>query len=455
MYYQRLSILLLLISVIPLVASGPVLSPCSSSNSYDPCCNLLSPTGYTAYVDFDYSWTMNFLSDCYFYPDNCTSTCGGIFAQAFISSAALEQHSLYLARNLTEFNCWNGYTNFGAYTINAAQFLSQLNASHCSADFSINGGWSEFGPYGECICDGRSDGMSSYHLSSSTCTNPVPFNGGKPCSTHDNYYPTSGYPYSSSNAVITQFENCVGGPLCYSSNKAYNISVSFIPVICILLVSCILFFSPFIEAGPVLSPCNSNSTDPCCGIGTTFPDNVDFDGMLVGLSVCASLRDDGDACVTCGGDSYTQGYVNYFGGLFAKDNCWGGYISQTNPNGSPMYLDINSFLNQLPVADCTVGFTINGGWTGFSPYSSCSGLCEAFGNITRSRSCTSPTPRNNGSECVGDTVESILCYHSCTNTTITVTQVINDAINSGSRIMLPGLVSFLVIMLNLWLVFVE
>jgi hypothetical protein len=217
------------------------------------------------------------------------------------------------------------------------------------------------------------------------------------------------------------------------------------------LLLLMLLLPSFVTAGPVLSPCNSNSTDPCCGIATTFPDSSTCPLMFIYFSECDALHYLGQACGSCD----IQGSVDHFGGLYAQYNCWGGYISGANANGDPMYLDVNTFIGQVAISECSLNFPVNGGWTAFSAYSSCSAVsCEAFGNLTRSRSCTYPSPRNNGSDCMGEPDASVLCYHSCTNTTIT--QIIHDsAINVASRCILTYAAYLLVILITAWLIFVE
>ena len=51
---------------------------------------------------------------------------------------------------------------------------------------------------------------------------------------------------------------------------------------------------------------------------------------------------------------------------------------------------------------------VDGGWSRWSSYGSCSRLCGG-GNQTRTRSCSNPPPKNNGSTCLGDTSQSKAC----------------------------------------------
>ena len=56
---------------------------------------------------------------------------------------------------------------------------------------------------------------------------------------------------------------------------------------------------------------------------------------------------------------------------------------------------------------------VNGGWSGWGVWSSCSEPCDA-GTQGRSRSCTNPPPRNGGKSCPGAANEQRVCNtHSC------------------------------------------
>ncbi|KAJ8315039.1 hypothetical protein KUTeg_007189 [Tegillarca granosa] len=54
---------------------------------------------------------------------------------------------------------------------------------------------------------------------------------------------------------------------------------------------------------------------------------------------------------------------------------------------------------------------INGGWSSWGSYGSCSVTCSS-GTQTRTRSCTNPTPQYNGSDCSGSPTDSTICTFS-------------------------------------------
>lgn len=53
-------------------------------------------------------------------------------------------------------------------------------------------------------------------------------------------------------------------------------------------------------------------------------------------------------------------------------------------------------------------FLVDGGFTQWSLFSSCSQSC-GMGSQERKRTCTNPLPQHNGQNCVGDTVEERQC----------------------------------------------
>jgi len=52
---------------------------------------------------------------------------------------------------------------------------------------------------------------------------------------------------------------------------------------------------------------------------------------------------------------------------------------------------------------------VNGGWTTWSSWGSCSVTCGSGGNYTRTRDCTNPTPINGGADCAGADSQTDAC----------------------------------------------
>ncbi|ODM96143.1 Netrin receptor UNC5C [Orchesella cincta] len=55
---------------------------------------------------------------------------------------------------------------------------------------------------------------------------------------------------------------------------------------------------------------------------------------------------------------------------------------------------------------------INGGWSQWSPWSDCQGLCGK-GVQKRTRMCNSPAPLNGGRPCSGSSVQKQDCITPC------------------------------------------
>ena len=53
-------------------------------------------------------------------------------------------------------------------------------------------------------------------------------------------------------------------------------------------------------------------------------------------------------------------------------------------------------------------FSVNGGWTDWSLWSSCNASCGS-GQLTRQRFCSNPQPANDGSNCSGEAIEHKSC----------------------------------------------
>ena len=69
----------------------------------------------------------------------------------------------------------------------------------------------------------------------------------------------------------------------------------------------------------------------------------------------------------------------------------------------------------INLQDLTVGnvhhyySTVDGGWSTWSDPTNCSPTCGANSTKTRHRTCTRPTPQNNGKECEGEATETLTC----------------------------------------------
>ena len=56
---------------------------------------------------------------------------------------------------------------------------------------------------------------------------------------------------------------------------------------------------------------------------------------------------------------------------------------------------------------------VNGAWSGWTGWSSCSITCGDSGTKSRTRSCSNPSPENNGVDCTGAATEEENCRNEC------------------------------------------
>jgi semaphorin 5 len=73
----------------------------------------------------------------------------------------------------------------------------------------------------------------------------------------------------------------------------------------------------------------------------------------------------------------------------------------------------------IEIANCQV----DGSWTDWSAWSACQGNCDSTQRVrTRTRTCTNPTPKNNGRLCVGPDQEEETCTQEMMNPCISKNQ---------------------------------
>ena len=72
-------------------------------------------------------------------------------------------------------------------------------------------------------------------------------------------------------------------------------------------------------------------------------------------------------------------------------------------------------------SQCVVA--VNGAWSDWMPWSSCSASCGTDGQETRSRLCNNPAPSNGGEQCEGDSSEDRQCQQqppACPGTSLLI-----------------------------------
>ena len=72
----------------------------------------------------------------------------------------------------------------------------------------------------------------------------------------------------------------------------------------------------------------------------------------------------------------------------------------------------NAFVSRVLILHCfyifLVYLSVNGGWSSFGPWSTCSASCGE-GTTSRLRHCSNPSPQNGGKNCVGSAEEKTNC----------------------------------------------
>ncbi|XP_062609191.1 uncharacterized protein LOC134270936 isoform X2 [Saccostrea cucullata] len=226
----------------------------------------------------------------------------------------------------------------------------------------VNGGWSPWTPYGECTA---TCGLA-FHTSTRTCDNPAPQNGGKPCE---------------GNSTDTQ--PCRGLPLCaIDGNWSKWTSYSECSVKC--------------GNGTRTRTRSCNDPPPQYG------------GLDCAGNASESINCTANECPVDGGWS---SWIST--GKECSVQCGRGSKIRirtcTNPapqNGGrdcpgSEYESTSCMLKECPV---------NGGWTLWSPYSTCTATC-GVGYQTSTRTCTNPSPRFGGQPCPGKSNDTRICQH--------------------------------------------
>eukprot|EP00993_Chasmostoma_nieuportense_P005588 NODE_620_length_2008_cov_220.447103_g576_i0.p1 GENE.NODE_620_length_2008_cov_220.447103_g576_i0~~NODE_620_length_2008_cov_220.447103_g576_i0.p1 ORF type:complete len:643 (-),score=45.94 NODE_620_length_2008_cov_220.447103_g576_i0:79-1953(-) len=236
-------------------------------------------------------------------------------------------------------------------------FLSFLQ--FCSSQV-VNGGWGEWSSVWSGCSVTCGDGTRSR---TRACNNPEPANGGASCV---------------GSSVET--EACNAGTQC-AVNGGFGAWGSW--------SAC----STTCDQGTRSRTRSCNNPVPAAG-------GLDCVGETIQFENCNNA-----ACAVDGGWSAWSAFS------VCSATCGGGSQTQTrvcnNPpptNGGAACIGSSSFTQDCNTQSCAV----NGGWSAWSAFSSCSVTCGT-GTQTQTRSCTNPIPSGGGLSCVGLSIQSQTC----------------------------------------------
>eukprot|EP00121_Abeoforma_whisleri_P007195 Awhi_evm1s6560 len=165
--------------------------------------------------------------------------------------------------------------------------------------------------------------------------------------------------------------------------------------------------------------CHDLMLDPC----TDNVQNFDEEDIDCGGSTCEACPtcDDGiqnqdETGVDCGGPcsklcDVDGGWSNWIDEGTCSQSCGGGLLNQTRgcTNPAPVADGTNCTGDTTQSIACNTQLCdVDGGWSNWSDDGICNKSCGG-GLLSQTRSCTNPAPVANGANCTGDSTQSIDC----------------------------------------------
>ena len=312
------------------------------------------------------------------------------------------------------YTCPNGATyNMSIYYGQIPQAMRDLDCS--SKPTPVDGVWSNWSGWGSCsaTCGGGTQTQTR------TCTNPAPANGGADCSgdngsgtqTQSQNCNTQGCPingdwstWSTCNKTCgggTQTRTCTnpspsnGGADCSgSSSQSCNNQGCPINGVWSAWGACNVTCGTGTQTRSCTNPapanggadCSGNSSQPCTEPACVTPPTPIPGGWSAwsGWGSCSAA--------SCGGGTQTETRT------CTNPSPANGGADCPGDNGSGTQTQSQSCNTQACVTQPT---PVNGGWSAWSGWGSCSATCNG-GTQTETRTCTNPSPSNGGADCPGD-----------------------------------------------------
>ncbi|XP_062578062.1 SCO-spondin-like isoform X3 [Saccostrea cucullata] len=306
---------------------------------------------------------------------------------------------------------------------NGADCVGQSTEYHACYEHScpVNGGWSHWSPFSLCSA---TCGRTGIRTRTRTCTHPTPANGGTTCEgssretlrCHLHHCPVDG----GWNTWGT-FGHC--SVTCGSGQKTRTRLCSH-PFPAHGGADCTGVNSEVLNCTEKPCPVNGgwstwSKFSHCsvhCGRGTMTRtrtcsnptpahNGTDCVGHAMETHHC-----NGHLCPVNGGWSSWSQYSQ------CTTSCGGGtqVRTRTCTHPRPLHGGANCKGYAIETQKCSEnGCPVNGGWSTWSSFSHCSAHCGR-GTMTRTRTCSNPSPAHNGADCVGQSTESHYCNeHLC------------------------------------------
>ncbi|XP_063408764.1 SCO-spondin-like [Mytilus trossulus] len=285
-----------------------------------------------------------------------------------------------------------------------------------TAQCPVNGGWTEWSVWSDCPDTCGDEDL----IRTRSCTNPSPENNGTVCQGHDSETipcytancPVNGgwtewsvwsdCPETCGDEDLIRTRSCTNpspennGTVCQGSNTE--------------TISCTT----------AQCPVNGGWTE--WSVWSGCPDTCG-DEDLIRTRLCTNPSPENNGTVCQGHDSETipcytancpvnGGWTEWSVWSDCPETCGNEDLirtrSCTNPspeNNGTVCQGSNTEIISCTTAQCPV----NGGWTEWSVWSDCPETCGDE-DLIRTRSCTNPSPENNGTVCQGNNTETISCY---------------------------------------------
>ncbi|XP_076085385.1 SCO-spondin-like [Mytilus galloprovincialis] len=284
-----------------------------------------------------------------------------------------------------------------------------------TANCPVNGGWTEWSVWSDCPETCGDEDL----IRTRSCTNPSPENNGTVCQGHD----SETIPCYTANCPVnggwTEWSVWSDCPETCGDEDLIRTRACTNPLPENNGTACQGSNTETISCTTAQCPVNGGWTE--WSVWSDCPETC-YDEDLIRIRSCTnpSPENNGTACqgnntetILC----YTAncpvngGWTEWSVWSGCPDTCSDESLVRTRSctNPSPENNGTVCQGNSSETISCTIAnCPVNGGWTEWSVWSDCPETCGDE-DLTRTRSCTNPSPENNGTVCQGNTTETISC----------------------------------------------